>query len=81
MTFAKTTLNRLISDCGRDSSEVVSLLKHWKDKGWCKHLPAGVQYSKCVVDLGKSEAVNDRGEQMSKMLVLVIVNAMFILYL
>merc|ERR1712137_1070345 len=62
LTFATTTFTKLIEDCGSDSSEAISLLDVWEDKGWCSELPAGVQCS----------GVGDMGGRAFRMLVLVL---------
>ena len=59
-TFAKTTLNKLIEDCGNDSKETTSLVKVWGDKGWCDDLPSSVDKpTACAVGLGESAAASN----------------------
>lgn len=41
-TFATKTLNKLILDCGLQSSEAKSLLIVWEDKGWCDDIPSEI---------------------------------------
>lgn len=60
-TFATKTLNKLILDCGLQSSEAKSLLSVWEEKGWCGDMPSDIakdQVKVCEPKLGTGRGEN-----------------------